>query len=66
VCFDPAAGFTETAIHWRPDLRAGQVLEGPAVVEEFGATVPLHPGFTLRVDHLGNLVITRRTAEVAR
>jgi N-methylhydantoinase A len=29
------------------------------VVEEFGSTVPVHPGFTVRVDTLGNLVITR-------
>jgi len=32
---------------------------GPAVIEEYGATVPLHPGFTATVDHLGNLVIRR-------
>ena len=59
VCFDPGAGFVETPVHWRPDLRAGQVLEGPVVVEEFGSTVPIHPGFTARVDDHANLVVTR-------
>jgi N-methylhydantoinase A len=28
-------------------------------VEEFGSTVPVHPGFTVRVDAFGNLVITK-------
>jgi len=29
------------------------------VLEEFGSTVPLHPGFTARVDRHGNLVVRR-------
>ena len=42
-----------------PHLLAGDTIEGPAIIEEFGSTVPLHPGFGLRVDTLGNLVITK-------
>jgi N-methylhydantoinase A len=61
VCFDPAAGYVDTPLHWRPDLWAGQVLEGPVVVEEYGSTVPIHPGFTARVDDHANLVVTRST-----
>jgi N-methylhydantoinase A len=45
----------------RARLRAGDVVEGPAIVEEFGSTVPIHPGFVARVDELANLVITRAT-----
>jgi N-methylhydantoinase A/oxoprolinase/acetone carboxylase beta subunit len=37
---------------------AGQVA-GPAVIQEFGSTLPIHPGFTARVDDLGNVVVTR-------
>jgi len=59
VCFDADDGYVATDVWWRPDLRAGDVVDGPAVIEEFGSTVPLHPGFTARVDALGNLVITR-------
>jgi N-methylhydantoinase A len=59
VCFDPADGYVRTPIHWRPDLAAGAVVTGPAVIEEYGATVPLHPGFTATVDGLGNLVVER-------
>ncbi|HET7357830.1 MAG TPA: hydantoinase/oxoprolinase family protein [Nocardioidaceae bacterium] len=43
----------------RSRLGAGDVVEGPAVLEEFSSTVPLHPGFAARVDDYGNLVITR-------
>ena len=59
VCFDAAEGYVQTPVLWRPDLAVGTVVTGPAVVEEFGSTVPLHPGFTARVDTFGNLVITR-------
>ena len=47
---------------WRPDLRAGDTFTGPAIVEEFGSTVPVHPGFGVRVDRWGNLVLTREVA----
>ena len=59
VCFDATVGYAQTPVYWRPDLRAGDTLTGPAIVEEFGSTVPVHPGFTVRVDALGNLVITK-------
>jgi N-methylhydantoinase A len=58
--FDPAGGFVDTAIYRRDDLSPGDVVDGPAVVEEYGATVPLHPGFRARVDRFGDLVVTRR------
>jgi len=28
------------------------------IIEEYGAAVPLHPGFTALVDELGNLRVT--------
>jgi N-methylhydantoinase A len=59
VCFDAADGYRPTPIHWRGDLAAGAVVDGPAVIEEYGATVPVHPGFTVRVDAFGNLVLGR-------
>ncbi|KGN32917.1 5-oxoprolinase [Knoellia sinensis KCTC 19936] len=61
VCFDADAGYVETGVWWRPDLRAGDTVSGPAIIEEFGSTVPVHPGFTVRVDRLGNLVITKQS-----
>ena len=59
VCFDADAGYVTTDVYWRPDLRAGDTFSGPAIVEEFGSTVPVHPGFTVRVDAFGNLVVTK-------
>lgn len=63
VCFDAGQGYVDTPIYWRPDLCPGQVLHGPAIVEEFGATVPLHPGFTARVDAYLNIIVTRKEQE---
>ncbi|MGZ4464648.1 MAG: hydantoinase/oxoprolinase family protein [Nocardioides sp.] len=57
VFFD---SWVEAAVYDRAGLGAGDVVVGPAVLEEFSSTVPLHPGFTARVDTFGNLVITRR------
>jgi N-methylhydantoinase A len=51
----------ETPIYQRARLHAGDVVDGPAIVEEFGSTVPVHPGFRARVDPIGNLVVTRNT-----
>jgi N-methylhydantoinase A len=59
VCFDPDRGFVDTAIYRRDDLGPGDRVDGPAVVEEYGATVPLHAGFRAEVDRLGNLIVTR-------
>ncbi len=58
VCFDPDEGYVDTDLWWRPALLAGDVVQGPCVVEEFGSTLPVHPGFGLRVDGLGNLVVS--------
>ncbi|MGH8938601.1 MAG: hypothetical protein ACRDV2_04545, partial [Actinomycetes bacterium] len=51
--------WVETSVYWRPDLAPDDVLDGPAIVEEFGSTVPVHPGFRARLDRFGNLVVTR-------
>ncbi|MBO9520472.1 MAG: hydantoinase/oxoprolinase family protein [Nocardioidaceae bacterium] len=62
ICFEAEAGYVETPIYWRADLPAGHVLTGPVIVEEFGSTVPIHPGFTARVDDYANIVVTRSNA----
>ncbi|MDP9239584.1 MAG: hydantoinase/oxoprolinase family protein [Actinomycetota bacterium] len=56
VCFDEWVG---TPVYWRPDLAPGDVIAGPAVIEEYGSTVPLHPGFSATVDEYGNLLVRR-------
>jgi N-methylhydantoinase A len=59
VCFEAADGYVDTPVLWRPDLRPGDRVDGPAIIEEFGSTVPLHPGFTARIDEYLNLIVTR-------
>jgi N-methylhydantoinase A len=59
VCFDADEGYVDTPILRRSDLPVGSVVEGPAIIEEFGSTVPLHPGFTARIDDYRNVIVTR-------
>jgi N-methylhydantoinase A len=59
VRFARDAAGVPAGIYWRPGLAPGDILTGPAVIEEYGATVPLHPGFTAAMDRLGNLRLTR-------
>jgi len=49
--------WVDTVIYDRAGLGAGDTVTGPAVVEEFSSTVPIHPGFEASVDRFGNLVI---------
>jgi N-methylhydantoinase A len=51
--------WVETPTYDRPRLAPGDVVPGPAVIEEFGSTVPVHPGFRATVDVHGNLLLTR-------
>ena len=59
VCFDPDQGYVDTPVIWRTDLGAGDTFTGPAIVEEFGSTIPVHPGFEVVVDDWANLVIRK-------
>jgi N-methylhydantoinase A len=56
------AAYLDTPVYWRAALAPGDVVPGPAIVEEFGSTVPVHPGFVGRVDNLGNVIVTREAA----
>ncbi len=51
--------WVQATLYERARLGEGDVAHGPAVLEEFGSTIPLHPGFTARVDGFGNVRITR-------
>jgi N-methylhydantoinase A len=62
VCFDADEGYVDTRVVWRADLAVGTTLAGPVVVEEYGSTVPVHPGFSATVDDFGNLLVRRAEA----
>ncbi len=56
----------EATIYDRARLGRGDVVKGPAVVEEFSSTVPISPGFEAEVDRLGNLVLRRMSGGAVR
>ena len=57
VCFDADDGYVDTPVYGAPTSAPAHVVDGPAIIEEFGSTVPLHPGFTARIDDFGNLIV---------
>ena len=61
VYFAESSGYVDCPIYDRYTLPAGATFPGPAVVEEFDSTTVVHPGFTVRVDDVGNLVIERES-----
>jgi N-methylhydantoinase A len=54
--------WVDTPTYNRPDLAPGNVVSGPAIIEEFGSTVPVHPGFAATVDAYGNLLLTKEVS----
>jgi N-methylhydantoinase A len=50
--------WVDAAVYDRSRLGRGDVVAGPAVIEEFSSTIPVHPGFAATVDAFGNLVMT--------
>ncbi|HEX4521524.1 MAG TPA: hydantoinase/oxoprolinase family protein [Gaiellaceae bacterium] len=59
VYFAESQGYVDCPIYDRYALPAGARLRGPAIVEEFDSTTVLHPGYGIRVDVQGNLIIER-------
>ncbi|WP_372621773.1 hydantoinase/oxoprolinase family protein [Falsiroseomonas sp.] len=57
VYFHDAGGLVETPVWRRAALRAGNRIEGPALIEEHASTTLLQPGDRLEVDAAGNLRI---------
>jgi N-methylhydantoinase A len=41
-------------------LPVGAEIAGPAILEQPDATTVIDPGLVARVDHLGNVILTRR------
>ena len=60
VWFGAAA--VDTPRYRREALLAGDVVRGPAVLEEFGSTVPVPAGFSATIDRHGNLLLVKSAA----
>src|SRR5262249_27069932 len=57
VWFAEVGGFHETVVLDRAKLLRGNVIEGPAIIEEHDASTLVHPGWTATVDEHANLVL---------
>jgi N-methylhydantoinase A/oxoprolinase/acetone carboxylase beta subunit len=47
-----------THVYQRDQLRPGDRISGPAIIEQLDSTVVVLPGFTGAADHAGNLILT--------
>ncbi|WP_283135210.1 hydantoinase/oxoprolinase family protein [Rhizohabitans arisaemae] len=56
------AGWRDCVIYRRADLGAGSRIDGPCVVEEYGATVVVPADWAATIDSFGNLIMKRRLA----
>jgi len=59
VFFESTGGFVTCPVYARSDLAPGDILTGPAIVEQMDTTTVLPPGFTARVDAAFNLRLAR-------
>ena len=55
---EPAGERSGFTVYRRSDLPAGWRGGGPAIIEEYGSTTVVEAGFEIRVDRLGNLLLT--------
>jgi N-methylhydantoinase A len=58
VFFEQYDGYVKTPIYRREKLNSGNVVEGPAVIEQYDATTVVYPRWKTSVDKLGNLVLS--------
>jgi N-methylhydantoinase A len=52
----------ECPVYERTRIAPGDVMRGPAIVEEYGATTAVYPGQRIEADRFGNLILTRSGA----
>jgi N-methylhydantoinase A len=55
----PGEGWRSCPVHDRSTLAPGATVVGPGVVEEYGATVVVPPGWQLTCDPAANLILTK-------
>jgi N-methylhydantoinase A len=57
VIFDDSRPAVNCPIYLNSGLKPGDRLDGPAVIEELGATILLYPGDKMQVNQFGHLII---------
>ena len=59
VYFAENGGYVQCQRFDRYQLRSGQVISGPAIIEEIDSTTVIHPGYSGEVDRYGNLFLRK-------
>ncbi len=62
VYFAESEGFVDCPVYDRYALGAGAMVQGPAIVEEIDSTTVVHPQYQVRVDEVGQMVLTAAEA----
>ncbi|MBW1612539.1 MAG: hydantoinase/oxoprolinase family protein [Deltaproteobacteria bacterium] len=57
--FDEYPDCVNTPIYERSELGSGQIIKGPAIVEQEDTTIVIYPHYAVMVDKFGNLIMTR-------
>jgi len=57
LTFFAETGFCECPVYERDELRSGDTLRGPLIVEQMDTTTIVPPGFAMTVDTQGNLLL---------
>jgi len=60
VFFEQDNGYDEISIYGREKLKAGNVINGPAVIEQYDATTVIYSDWTASVDRFENIVLSSR------
>jgi len=58
VWWKATGGYVSTPTYLLEKLRAGNIIDGPAVIESYGTTIPLHAGQRAELDEWRNLMVT--------
>jgi len=57
VYFDETSGYIDCPVYMRGDLRPGDTLSGPCIIEQMDATTVVPPGTNAMVDAVANLLL---------
>jgi N-methylhydantoinase A len=55
--FREGGGFTEVIVRVRANLRMGETITGPALIEEETTTIVVAPGWSAQLDDIGNVLM---------
>jgi len=59
VFFEEAGGFVESPVFRREELKAGNTIAGPAIIEQYDSTTVVYPQWASKIDSYGNVILKR-------